>query len=568
MKDVSLIVDELESVINDWINCDPDPDTKAQLQKLLKEHKEQALALFAQRLEFGTAGLRGEVGLGPSHINRFVIQQTAFGIGQYLKQFFPEDLDAGVIVGFDGRLQSPQYAEDVADVLTAQGLTVFLLDAPAPTPLIPFGVLHNQHLAGLMITASHNPATDNGLKLYWQHGAQIEPEHIAKIQAQIVSNPTQVVPRNTPEIAKKQGLLKHLGVDFLDHYTQHLLTMPHLQHKKLYPKLKIAYTALHGVGAQITNNLFEILGIEWFPVREQCTPNGNFPEMPYPNPEDPSTLEKVIETAKANECHLAIAHDPDADRLCVIAPETPHNWSVLSGNQVGCLIADHILQQPRKTKQVLIGNTIVSSSMLAKLAKAYDAKYYQTLTGFKWLAKNAMDQQTKKIQFLFAYEEALGYMFNNHIWDKDGLSSLLVFLDFYACLLQKNQTVWQKLEALYRQYGLFVHKQVTLKLNPESKQLIQNLRETVNYDLADYSLTSFQDMMNSKTMCSNMLVFHYEDVRVILRPSGTEPKIKFYYEWHQKVHSKIHFQSAQHLAQKKLDQFIEQHQNFLQQFKT
>ncbi len=554
----------MEKYIQDWINLDPDPTTKAYLQQLLdKKQTEQLEHIFSGRLQFGTAGIRGVVGAGPTQMNRLVIQQTTVGIAHYIKRCFPDDLKAGIIIGFDSRTDSKQFAMDAAEVLCAHDIHVHFIDFYTPTPLIPFGVVQLKCLAGIMITASHNPPQYNGYKFYWQDGAQINTEHITQIQSLIEQQAAFPAPKIEFEKAQKQNRLSLLDHSFFQSYKQHIMLSPFLKHAQLPDNISLAYTALHGVGTEMTQALLHDLDVKsCYYVTTQCEPDGTFPTLSNPNPENAESFTEVIKTAKEKDCLLAIAHDPDADRFRVAAQTEHHEYQILTGDQIGCLIADHLLSQQHK-KQQMVGTTIVSSSMLEKIAKQYKANFYKTLTGFKWLAQHAMDQQNHKVQFLFAYEEALGYMFGHQIWDKDGLCALAVFLDLCASLDDKKQSIWQKLEQMYRKHDLHMHQQATLPLDAQSKDLIHQLRALEHYDLEDDPLVSYQDLQDDPLFTCDALIFQYEHVRVILRMSGTEPKIKCYYEWAQPIHEKIHFLSMQDITAKKLNAFVEKHQAFL-----
>ena len=358
----------LENDVQAWIDQDPDPETQSALKALLSHADTAQLQnLFRSRAAFGTAGIRAPMGPGPMQINRLFMQQTAAGIAQYLKDCFSEDLDAGVMIGYDGRKNSAQFAQDMAMVLTAQQIKVFLIHKATPTPLVPFGIQHYNCLAGIMITASHNTANYNGLKLYWQHGGQIDPGHIDKIQDAITEVAKAPISTITLEEATQQQRLVHLDDAFLNIYLEHLYAMPFLQHTQFSEEVSIAYTALHGVGGALTEQLLKHFNVtQVHLVTSQHQPDGAFPTVEEPNPENPDAMIEVVQLAKQHGCLLAIAHDPDADRFCVAVRDQHDKYRILSGDQVGCLIADYLLQRPYQQQQ-LVGNTLVSSSMLKKL---------------------------------------------------------------------------------------------------------------------------------------------------------------------------------------------------------
>ncbi|MGL4381498.1 MAG: phospho-sugar mutase, partial [Vibrio sp.] len=530
--------------VTQWLARDPDPKTRHELQQLIDAQQETQIAEhFQARLEFGTAGLRGKVGCGPNRMNRLVIQETAAGLGHYLLAQVPDAQRRGVVIGYDGRLDSRQFAHDTASVLTSLGISTYLTHQVAATPIVAFGVRHFNTAAAVVVTASHNPPEYNGFKVYWHNGAQIIPPHDAGIAACIEQAAQQAIPYLSLEQAEQQGLLHWLRDEYYQTYRKAIGASPLLQHHTQPQALRLAYTAMHGVGAKMAETLLADAGFtDVRSVPEQREPDGTFPTVHFPNPEEAGAMDMVIALAKQTGAQLACANDPDADRFAVAARKANGEYQMLTGDQVGSLFGHYLLSQTDADRK-LVGNTIVSSSLLSKIAAAHGAHYYQTLTGFKWLTNVAMQQQTEQQQFLFAYEEALGYTIGSSVWDKDGLSALIAFAQLAAELNAQDKTVWDQLEALYRQHGLHLNAQRSIALAPNSPAIGDKLRATPPAEIGGRNVLIVEDFKQARRTfadgkteaitlpTSDVLIYHLEGgARVIVRPSGTEPKLKCYYE--------------------------------------
>lgn len=559
-----------------WLERDPDPKTRQQLQQLISDDNQVALAdCFNGRLAFGTAGLRGIVGCGPNRMNRLVIQETATGLGNYLIEQIEHAKTRGVVVGYDGRLDSQQFAYDTAAALNALGIKVYLTYQVAATPVVAYGIKTLNAAAAVVVTASHNPPEYNGFKVYWQNGAQIIAPHDSAIAEKIAQATTKPINLMSMAEAEDQQLLHWLEEDYYQRYRQEI------SHNPLFSathsnSIAIAYTAMHGVGANLAETLLADAGFtRVHSVAEQRDPDGTFPTVNFPNPEEAGAMDLVIALATATGSDLACANDPDADRFAVAARHADGKFQMLTGDQVGALLADYLLSQCEPNKQ-LLGNSIVSSRLLAHITQASGATYYQTLTGFKWLANIAMEMENDKLNFLFAYEEALGYTVGDTVRDKDGLSTLVIFALLTEKLKQQNRTVFDQLETIYRQHGLFVNRQRSLSLDANADPIGDKLRENPPKIIAGSPVVLVEDL---KTSCrkwangehetidlpsSDVLIYHLEDQsRIIVRPSGTEPKLKCYYEVICDFPSSKHFEQVQTLANNKMDILIEQHQAML-----
>ncbi len=560
--------------ISQWLARDPDPITKHELQQLVDSNDERELKdRFSSRLAFGTAGLRGKVGAGPNRMNRLVIQETATGLGHYLLEQVSEASSRGVMIGYDGRPDSKQFAHDTASVLTALGIKVYLTYKVAATPIVAFGVRELNAAAAVVVTASHNPPEYNGFKVYWENGAQIIPPHDSGIAAQIDDATTQPLTLLPLDQAKQQGLLVWLEEDYYQTYRK-AINQSELLTPDSNTDISIVYTAMHGVGADMAETLLADAGFNQVAsVTEQREPDGTFPTVNFPNPEEAGAMDMVMALGKSVGADIACANDPDADRFAVAVKRPDGEYQMLTGDQVGSLFGDYLLAgQPN----ALVGNTIVSSRLLRSIAKAHGAEYYQTLTGFKWLTNVAMIQESVDHPFLFAYEEALGYTVGNKVWDKDGLSALVAFSQLTGKLKAQGKTLWDKLEELYRQHGFYFNAQRSIALDPKSPPIGEKLRRNPPTEIAGKRIEVIEDLNTSVRQfadgttetidlpASDVLIYLLEDQsRVIVRPSGTEPKLKCYYEVISDFPPEMDYAQANQSAEAKMLALIEAHQRSL-----
>jgi phosphomannomutase len=547
-----------------WAEADPDPAARAEIEGLLASpdpSKTDLADRFAGSLEFGTAGLRGVIGAGPNRMNRAVVLRTTWGLARYLLEAGgPGAAEKGVAIGYDGRRMSKELAEDTACALAAAGVKVNLGEEVMPTPLLAFAVSRLGCAAGVMITASHNPPEYNGYKAYWSNGAQIVPPIDAGIASAIANAPAaKEVPRLTIEEARSKGLVEPIGEDLELAYLAEV--------KKLGARgdgdrtLSIVYTPMHGVGDKLTRLAFDQAGFSnVVSVPEQQRPDGAFPTVEFPNPEEKGAMDLAFALARARKADLVLANDPDADRLAVALPSSssPTGFVQLTGNQVGVLLGHYLLTgglrsldhavKPKVGAPLVIAS-IVSSPMLGVVAQALGAQYDEVLTGFKWIANRALDRKKKSgDHFLFGFEEALGYTVGELVRDKDGISAAVVFAELASVLRANGTDVLAHLEGLYRRYGLFVSSQVNLTRKgaqgmAELRAIMQRLREKPPWTIGDHAVVSVRDFLEqvvtmadgSKTPLdlpqSDVLAFELASgSRVIARPSGTEPKAKFYFD--------------------------------------
>ena len=509
---------ELKEQALAWLSQDPDPETRAELQELIDNNDEAGLtSRFHARLEFGTAGLRGELGAGPNRMNRVLVAQTAAGLGNYLLK---QNSKASVVIGFDGRVNSDVFAKDSAEVLSGMGIEVLLLDEMGPTPLVSFATRFLNMSAGIMVTASHNPPRDNGYKVYLGgdfNGSQI----ISPVDNQIADEITKVAQTQTFDSLPKSTNYNLIGLEIRAEYLKSALIAGG---KSDGTDLKIVYTPMHGVGWSAIEPLFEASGSEaLIPVPEQVKPDGNFPTVAFPNPEEKGALDLAMALAEAQDADLIIANDPDADRVALALP-TENGWQRLTGDQVGLILADEIAS---KAKSGTLACSIVSSSVLTKVADHYGLDFKATLTGFKWISKIP--------NLIFGYEEALGYCIDpDNVADKDGVSAALLLANIARREKAAGRTLWDLLDDLGARYGFYATGQISIRVSDLSiiGKAMQSIRTAPPKELAGLA-ASFTDMsLGSKDlMPTDGLRFDLADGRrVIVRPSGTEPKLKCYLE--------------------------------------
>jgi phosphomannomutase len=450
-------------------------------------------------------------------MNRVLVAQTAAGLGNYLLK---HNSKASVVIGFDGRVNSDVFAKDSAEVLAGMGIEVLLLDEMGPTPLVSFATRYLNMSAGIMVTASHNPPRDNGYKVYLGgdfNGSQI----ISPVDNQIADEINKIAQTQTFDSLPKSTEYKLIGPEIRAAYLKSALVAGGSSDGT---ELKIVYTPMHGVGWSAIEPLFESSGSEaLIPVPEQVKPDGNFPTVAFPNPEEKGALDLAMALAESQDADLIIANDPDADRVALALP-TPNGWQRLTGDQVGLILADEIAS---KATSGTLACSIVSSSVLAKVAKHYGLDFKATLTGFKWISKIP--------NLIFGYEEALGYCIDpDHVADKDGVSAALMLANIARREKARGRTLWDLLDELGQRYGFYATGQISIRVSDLSiiGKAMHTIRTTPPKELAGLSVV-FTDMsLGSKDlMPTDGLRFDLADGRrVIIRPSGTEPKLKCYLE--------------------------------------
>ncbi len=551
-----------------WAAADPDTTTRDELLALIATPDVGATDLadrFAATLEFGTAGLRGILGAGPNRMNRAVVLRTTWGLATYLlanAQTATAAKARGVVIGFDGRNLSRELAEDTACVLAAFGIPSHVFADYAPTPATAFASKHLHAAAAVMVTASHNPPEYNGYKVYWGNGAQIIPPTDVGIAKAIEGAPdARSVPRTPIGDARASGLVKDVDPSVMRAYLDAVRALEVSSGGDR--TMPIVYTPMHGVGDVLARLALAEAGFtNVTSVPEQQKPDGAFPTVAFPNPEEKGAMDLSFALARKLGAELVLANDPDADRLAAAIPskDSPTGYVQFTGNQVGILLGHYLLTEPSRTTSPssttkrLVLASIVSSPMLGVIARALGVRYEETLTGFKWIANRAMDLEREGYTFVFGYEEALGYTVGDVVRDKDGISAAVTMAEMAVVAKARGKTLNDELEAIYRAHGLFVSSQVTVTKKgasgaAELRALMDRLRSAAPAKIgvhevvaiADYDArvrTSLKDRAQSPLTLprTNMLIFELAGgSRIIARPSGTEPKVKFYVDLREEI---------------------------------
>ena len=517
-------VDVLVERARTWADQDPDLRTRAELEQLIADvvaGDQGAAAELADRfrgtLQFGTAGLRGALGAGPNRMNRVVVQRAAAGLAAYLHEQGHAEAGghgASVVIGYDARHNSDVFARDTAEVMTGAGFTAWVMPRALPTPLLAFAIRELGSVAGIMVTASHNPPADNGYKVYLGDGSQIVSpadtdiaRHIAAVGA------LDAIPHGS------SGTI--LGEDIIDHYLDTVAGLAGDGPRDL----EIVYTPLHGVGGTSVAQVLETAGFSAPQVvPEQEQPDPDFPTVGFPNPEEPGAMDLALALAERSGADLVVANDPDADR-CAAAVPGPTGWQMLRGDEVGALLAHRLLASG---KQGVYATSIVSSSLLGKLAEAAGQPHAETLTGFKWISR---------VEGLaFGYEEALGYCVDpEHVRDKDGVSALLVLCELAAELKAEGRDLLDLLDEIATEHGLHATDQVSVRVEDLSiiSDAMERLRAQPPTTLGGFDVLAVEDLAEGTKDLPPTDGLRYrlaDGARVIVRPSGTEPKIKCYLE--------------------------------------
>ena len=551
---------ELRGTVEAWIADDPDAGDRAELQALL----DRAFAgpgtdaesgadaspgsgaagagamgelrdRFADRLHFGTAGLRGVVAAGPNRMNRAVVRAATAAVAGWLRTAGPAGAGRiSVVVGCDARHRSAEFADEVAGVLAGAGVGVHMLPRPCPTPLLAFAVRHLGTAAGVMITASHNPAADNGYKLYLSDGAQVIPPTDAEIEKRIAAlgllAQIPVAPAGSPLITRH-------GDEIAQAYLAAVVAGPPARRPR--PELSVVYTPMHGVAGQLMLRALRLAGFAApHLVAAQAEPDPDFPTVAFPNPEEPGALDLALADARRLGADLVVASDPDGDRLAVAVPDPAAGWRVLTGDQVGALLGASLLERTADQaapEARLVASTVVSSTLLAKIAAAAGVRYAETLTGFKWIARAA--DGVPGARFVFGYEEALGYAVGDVVRDKDGFGAALAMLRLAEGAKSTGRSVLDVYDDLERVHGVHLTSQLTLR-TADQAQVMSRLRSAPPAALGGEPVQGRTDLARdaaggapgAPVPRADVLIYRLAGGRVVLRPSGTEPKIKCYIE--------------------------------------
>jgi phosphomannomutase len=559
--------------INTWLTPTFDLDTQTIIKNSIANDPKDIQESFYKDLEFGTGGMRGIMGVGTNRINKYTLGKSTQGLSDYLHKSFPKETPKAVIA-YDCRNNSKSLAKLVADVFSANGIEVYLFEDLRATPELSFAVRHLNCHCGIVLTASHNPPEYNGYKVYWQDGGQLVPPHDDAVIKMINDLDYANI-----KFKANENLIHYIGKDVDDVFINASVENGCVgATQKAKDNLKIVFTSLHGTSITAVPETLKRAGYKNVHiVKEQEVPNGNFPTVKSPNPEEPAALKMALELAEKVGADIVIGTDPDCDRLGVAVRNSENKLQLLNGNQTMLMMTDFLLKQWKAEGKIkgkeFIASTIVSTPMLTKLARSYGVESKIVLTGFKWIAK--LIQDFPELDFIGGGEESFGFMVGDFVRDKDAVTSTLLACEIAAISKSNESSVYQELLQLYVKHGFYKEKLVSLTKKgiegaEEIKQMMTDARENplkmVNGSkvtkLEDYDLSVSKNMITGKKTNidipkSNVIIYYLEDgSQVALRPSGTEPKIKFYVSVNTKLKSVNDFKETEAKLDKKADSIL------------
>lgn len=528
-----------------WLTETFDEETRKQVQHLIDNNQEELAESFYQNLSFGTGGMRGTMGVGTNKINKYTLGKNTQGIANYMKQVFPNE-ELKVAIAYDCRHNSDTLAKVVADVFSANGIKVYLFSELRPTPLLSYTVKFKNCHCGIVLTASHNPPEYNGYKVYWQDGGQLVPPQDGEIIQEIEMLRFDEINFNTNE-----SLIEYIDIEADQAFLKDSIAQGTFGvSKEAREKLNICFTSLHGTSIKTVPGILTEAGFSQLHiVKEQAEPNGDFPTVESPNPEEPAALKMALELGEEKGCDLVIGTDPDSDRLGIAVRNNEGKLSLLNGNQTMILMTWYLLDKWKNAGKLngkqFVGSTIVSTPMMKEMTENYGVIYKEGLTGFKWIAKIINDHP--HLEFIGGGEESFGYMVSDFVRDKDACTSILLTCEMAADLKAQGITPYQKLIELYVEHGYYQEQLVSLVRKgisgaEEIKQKMIDLRENPLKEINDEKVVLVEDYQESMAYNkqtnesytldipkSNVLIYYTEKgTKVAARPSGTEPKIKFY----------------------------------------
>ena len=547
---------DYKKIYDEWMsNPYFDEDTKAELRSIADNEKEIEDRFYTE-LEFGTAGLRGVIGAGVNRMNMYTVRKATQGLANYILKVGGQQ--KGVAIAYDSRRMSPEFADEAARCLAANGIKAYIFESLRPTPELSYAVRELKCIAGINITASHNPPEYNGYKVYWEDGAQITPPHDSGIMAEVKAVTDYATVKTMDKAsAMSAGLYEIIGAEIDDKYIAELKKQVKRPEaiKEMAKELKIVYTPLHGTGNIPARRVLAELGFEnVYVVPEQELPDGNFPTVSYPNPEAAEAFELALKLAKEKDADLVLATDPDADRLGVYVKDTKSGeYITLTGNMSGCLLGEYELSQIKELSGIpsdgALIKTIVTTNMADAIAKYYDVKLIEVLTGFKFIGQQILGFENTGVgTYLFGFEESYGCLIGTHARDKDAIVATMALCEAAAYYKTQGKTLWDAMIDMYDKYGYYKDdvKSITLKgIEGLAKiqEILDGLRNETPAQIGtykvlsarDYKLDTIKDMATGEVKPtglpkSNVLYYDLtDDAWLCVRPSGTEPKVKFYY---------------------------------------
>ena len=510
-----------------WLAAEPDDDIRRELAALIDAAErgdvDELAARFDGRLQFGTAGLRAAVAAGSTRMNRLVVRQAAAGLGQWLLDAeasgeIPNAAGRGVVIANDARRKSALFADDTARVLAAMGIRSMLHPGVQPTPVLAWSITGIGASAGVVVTASHNPPADNGYKVYLDTGSQI----VSPIDTDIADRIALFDPLSVELAPADDPLIERLDEEWVDRY---LDFVPSVRLRPDVAGVSVAYTAMHGVGGAVVMRAFEAAGLPApFVVAEQQEPDGTFPTVSFPNPEEPGAMDLLLAEAQSCGAKVALANDPDADRLGVAIPQPDGSWRRLSGDEIGWLFADYILANTSGDDRLVV-TTLVSSSLLSRMAEAAGVHSEETFTGFKWIGKIATERP--ELRLVLGYEQALGYLVAPRPLDKDGITAAVLMAEIAAVADSDDQTLQERLDSIADRFGRYVTAELSVKMPPaDGAAWVESIQADPPTEVGGRAVVSVQTYPEA-----NLVRLMLDGgVRLQIRPSGTEPKVKLYGE--------------------------------------
>ena len=539
---------EILAKAKSWLSDQYDEETRKQVQNLIDNDPNELTESFYRILEFGTGGLRGIMGVGTNRMNIYTVAMATQGLANYIKMKFADMKQPQIAIAYDCRNNSKEFAQITADVMTANGIKVFLFSALRPTPELSFAIRELKCQSGIVVTASHNPKEYNGYKVYWEDGGQIVAPHDKNIIAEV----QKITDISMVKRKRNAKLIEMLDDSFDEIYLNKVMSLT-LSPKliKKHKNLSFVYTPIHGTGGQVMPKLFAKAGFKnFYPVEEQMVTDGNFPTVVSPNPEEKAAMNMAIEKAKAMKADIVLATDPDADRVGLAVRDDKGDFMLLNGNQTASILTYYILTRweelGKLTGKEFIVKTIVTSDLLLKIAQRFNVKTYDVLTGFKYIADKILNKPEEK--FICGGEESYGFLVGDFVRDKDAIITCFMLAEATSWAAEQGKTLYQLLKDIYKEFGVYREKLVSLTKKgisgiEEIKKMMLDLRNNPPKNLLgsrvseirDYKLGVSKDInFGVETIInlpkSDVLQFFTEDgIKVSVRPSGTEPKIKFYF---------------------------------------
>ena len=571
----------IQEKINVWLNGNFDQQTKDEIHRLQKENADQLADAFYKNLEFGTGGLRGIMGVGTNRMNKYTVGMATQGYANYLKQSFPTE-QVKVAIAHDSRNNSRFFAETTANVFASNGIKVFLFDSLRPTPELSFAIRNLKCQGGVVCTASHNPKEYNGYKAYWNDGGQLVPPH----DSNVIKEVEKIASVDNVKWSGNAGNITIIGKDMDDAYMQMVKGL------SVYPEiikkqhdLKIVYTPIHGSGIKLVPGVLQLFGFTNVDiVKEQMEPDGNFPTVNYPNPEEKETMSIGLKNAKELDADILLGTDPDSDRVGIGIKDNHGEWVLMNGNQTAVLAFNYIIEA-RKAKGIAQSNdmvikTIVTTDMIDKIAEHSGVKCYNVLTGFKWIAEMIREKEGKE-NYIIGGEESFGLMIGDKVRDKDAVSAVALLCEMAAYEKEKGRSLFEKLLDLYVKHGFYLEDLISItKKGMDGQKQIAAMMEAFRNNppkvidgapiaaLLDYEKGIGKNLSTGETWeiklpKSNVLQFVFANGdKISARPSGTEPKIKFYFSVNAKLSSANEFDAVHGQLKSKLERMIKEMNNY------